>query len=253
MKKLLFIILCSSLSWAQESKPAVAVLDLRDQGVSQLIAKSLSDELRVNISRLEKFRVIERNEMQAIFMEQDFQQSDECDNEECGAEIGRLLGAEQLIMGSVGRVGKTFLVTTRIIDVSTGEMIKAESVKIRGDIDEILTQAVPVIAAKICGYDAEALEKFMDDRGLRDLFVSGPTRGQKIRRTAFLTGGVLAVIAGGVMYGLRTRDYEDYRKAVDPPEVERLHQSTRSKERAAFVIWGAGGALLIGGGLSFAF
>lgn len=49
------------------------------------------DELRVNIGRLEKCRVIERNEMQAIFMEQDFKQSDGCDLD-CGARIGKLLG-----------------------------------------------------------------------------------------------------------------------------------------------------------------
>lgn len=253
MKNFLTILCCAGALWAQQSKPIVAVLDLQPQGVSDVVAKALSDELRVNIRRLETFKVIERNQMKQIFMEQDFQQSDECDNENCGVAIGKMLGAGQLVMGSVGSVGKTFIVTTRIIDVATGEIVKAESVKIKGEVDEILSQAVPVIAAKISGYDAEALERFMDDRGLKDLFVHGPSKGQRIRRATFVVGGVAAIAVGGVMYGLRTKDYRAYQRTVDGYEAESLRTSTQRKERTAFVIWGLGGAFLIGGGLSFAF
>jgi ribosomal protein L12E/L44/L45/RPP1/RPP2 len=91
---------------------------------------------------------MEREQMQEILKEQGFQQSGACTNEACMVEIGQLLGVEQLVTGSLGKVGSMFLVNMRIIDVKTAKIMKVVSVDIKGSIEEVVG-ALPGIASQL--------------------------------------------------------------------------------------------------------
>jgi curli biogenesis system outer membrane secretion channel CsgG len=99
---------------SQDQKEYIAVMDLEGRGVSTFEAQTLTDKLRGELINTGKFTVVERGKMEDILKEQGFQQTG-CTSEECIVEMGQLIGVSQMIAGSIGKVGSTFLVSIRLI------------------------------------------------------------------------------------------------------------------------------------------
>jgi len=134
---ILFLLLFFFSSTLLSQEIVLAVIDFEGKGVSQVEASALTDRLRTEILSTVKMKVVERGEMEELLKEQAFQQSG-CVSSECMVEVGKLLGANQIVGGSISRVGNTFSVSARIIDVETGEIINSTNYDYSGIIDELL-------------------------------------------------------------------------------------------------------------------
>ncbi|HIB03507.1 MAG TPA: hypothetical protein EYO21_06770 [Candidatus Marinimicrobia bacterium] len=120
MKKLLAILLLLfSLVSAQDFRQTVAVIDFDASGISQLEATSLTNRFRTAVGDVGAMRLVERGMMEEVLQEQGFQQTG-CTSEECAVEVGQLLGVQNMIGGSIGRVGDTFTIDARMISVQSG-------------------------------------------------------------------------------------------------------------------------------------
>ncbi len=64
------------------------------------------------------------------------------------AEIGRLLNVSKIMVGSVTKLGQTFVINTRIVDVQSGVVTLAEASECRGG-EEQLPTAITELALKI--------------------------------------------------------------------------------------------------------
>jgi len=131
-------------------KTAVAVLELDPNGVSDSEAKALSDRLRIEIFNVGVFEVMEREKMNRILDEMQFQLND-CTTDECAIEIGRLIGVRKIIAGSISKVGEFFTVSARLIDVETSKIEATAIEDVEGSLGIVLTKAIPSIARKISG------------------------------------------------------------------------------------------------------
>jgi len=154
---LFLIITISSLISAQEPEqtvPTVAVLDFEGKGVAELEVQTLSERLRTEIGNTKTVRLIERNALEKILEEQGFQQSG-CTTDECVAEVGQLLGAQNMISGSIGLLGNTYTIDIKLFSVETGEIERTKSVTHEGSIDELLTE-MEILAWEIVGLEAPA-------------------------------------------------------------------------------------------------
>jgi curli biogenesis system outer membrane secretion channel CsgG len=143
----------SSQAPAQTSpkKINVAVINLKSSsGVTAGEADLISDRLRGELFNTGKVNVMERDQMQEILKEQGFQQSGACSNEACMVEMGQLLGVENLVTGSLGKVGSMFLVNLRIIDVKTAKITKVVSKDVKGSIEDVVGELRP-IAVELVG------------------------------------------------------------------------------------------------------
>jgi TolB-like protein len=125
----IFIIVLSVPLLAQaDEKPLISVLDFKTSGISRAEVEVFVDFLSSHIIDTGKFRVIDRMQREALLREMEFSY-DDCTDEGCQLEVGRLLAANQIVVGSVGRVGERYLLTIKLIDVQTGEAIKTGSEK----------------------------------------------------------------------------------------------------------------------------
>ncbi|UCH09297.1 MAG: hypothetical protein JSU61_08630 [Fidelibacterota bacterium] len=76
---------------------------------------------------------------QQILAEQDFQLAG-CTSKECAVEIGQLLGVTTMVAVSIGRVGSTYSIDIRTIDVQTGAIIQSFTHDYQGRIDGLLVK-----------------------------------------------------------------------------------------------------------------
>jgi TolB-like protein len=100
-----------------DKKEPIAVMDLKAEGVSQSTANVLSNKLRTELFNSGKYNVLNREDMKAILGEQEFQQSGMCDDMKCMAKIGGALGVIYMVTGSIGKLGETYNITLKMIDI----------------------------------------------------------------------------------------------------------------------------------------
>lgn len=153
--KALFAILIFTLGLNAQSLKTIAVLDLAGMGVSAMEAKALTSRLRALLVQTGAVNLVERGQMQAILQEQDFQLAGVA-SDEAAVEIGMLLGVNYMVAGSIGKLGATFVIDIRLIDVNTGMITRSMLRDYRGDIAGFLSKVMPSLAKEIVSVPALA-------------------------------------------------------------------------------------------------
>ena len=132
-----------------QAKESVAVMDMEGRGISAIEAATLTDRMRSELVATGVVTVVERGAMQAILAEQDFQLSG-CTSDECAVEVGQLLGVTMMIAGTVGKIGSTYTLDLRTIDIETGAISGTMTRDYRGEIDGLITE-IEYIAWELVG------------------------------------------------------------------------------------------------------
>ena len=126
----------------------IAVVDFTGNNVSNGDCRALTDRLRTELFNTKHYKVIEREMMEEIIKEQGFQQSG-CSTDECMVEVGKLIGVEKIVGGSISKVGRTYSVSSRIVSVETGKILKGATYDYKGEIDELLTIGMRMVAVDL--------------------------------------------------------------------------------------------------------
>jgi len=133
-------------------KYTVAVLDFEGRGISNLESATLTDRLSSELANTEAVILVERGQMTEILDEQGFQQSG-CTSDECAAEVGALLGVQNMISGAFGKLGNTYTIDAKMFSVESGATIKTVSKSYKGEIDGLITE-IEILAWEILGLQA---------------------------------------------------------------------------------------------------
>lgn len=124
----------------------MAIMDLQAQGVSATESLVITDLLKNAIIVTNAFRIVERGNIQQVMGELGFQQTG-CTEQECAIKIGKLLNAKKILIGTVGKLGETFIITIRMVDVEKGEVEYSD--KERSSTIEETEIAVEKLAQKL--------------------------------------------------------------------------------------------------------
>jgi len=149
----LLLCLAAVLSAQSDSPPIISVLNFDASGISDAEVRVFVDYISSHIIETGKYRVIDRAQRQAILSEIEFSQAD-CSDEECQLEIGRMLSANQIIVGSLGRFGERFILNIKLIDVETAQSINASS-EMYGSLEELLEDSKN-LTARLIGMERRA-------------------------------------------------------------------------------------------------
>lgn len=127
----------------------VAVVDFVGKNVSQADASIVAGFIRTELVNTGRVNVMERNNMDAILAEQKFQNSG-CTEQECAAQIGKLLNVSRMVLGTLSRLLDTYYITVSLVDVETGKVLAsydAEAGHAGG-----LKEACGALAGKLAAY-----------------------------------------------------------------------------------------------------
>lgn len=197
--KIIFLLIFFSISYSQE-KTNIAVLELVGTGTSNLNLEGLTNRLRSELFKTNKFNVIERSRMEEILREQGFQQLG-CTNTECAVEIGKLLSVNFIVLGNVDKVGSIYSVNVRLVNVETGKIVKNEIEDCNNcSIDDIFLTTIKKAATKLAGLSEDNRIKEIESKiqlfneKNRDYYnkLKNPTHG-----------AVLSILPGGGHFYVR--------------------------------------------------
>ena len=142
MIKSLTLSLFIGLVWCEKT---VAIFDFSNNGLSNNEVLTLTDRLRTELVQVSDYTIVERSKIDEILKEQKFQLSG-C-VEECLLEVGQILGANNIIIGSIGKIGNIYTISARMVNAESGKIIQAISYDSDYDIGNLLKYGM-----KECAY-----------------------------------------------------------------------------------------------------
>jgi TolB-like protein len=131
-------LLFAALLPARAQASAVAVLYFENGANPELdmLKIGLAQMLITDLQGTQGLTIVERARLQAILDELELGHSGKVD-EATAAQVGKLLGAEYMVMGSYFEMAGTLRIDTRVVRVETGEVVHAKGV--HGGTSELWT------------------------------------------------------------------------------------------------------------------
>ena len=158
MNRLFISLIFISSIFSQQT--TVAVLEFDAEGIDNVSSSALASIVRKEVIKASDYKLVDRNAMNEILAEQGLSQSG-CVSSECAVEVGKLLGVQQMIGGTLSALGSLYLLDINIIDVTTGEIIKTESVEHIGKIEELISPLRKTVKSMLGGSSLNVGEAFV--------------------------------------------------------------------------------------------
>ena len=185
----LFLALLVISAAGADERPTVTVLDFKTSDISESEAEVFLDYLSSHIVDLDKYRVIDRTQRENILAEIKFSFTG-CTDEECQLEIGRMLAAQLIIVGSLGKVGEQYIINTKVIDVETGETTRTASEKY-SSIDGMVNDSQRLTSLLLDPAAADAAAADAAAAGAESPVVTSASQTPGHIRKHFIHGGVV--------------------------------------------------------------
>lgn len=144
-----------------EEKRAIAVLDLKARGLEASVAENVTELVLKEIDRVGMFRTISTEEIKRMLEHEQQKILLGCDDTSCLAEIGGALGVDLLVAGGVGKLGDTWVISLKLIDVRGVKVLRREERTVSGaggDLIGAARQAARTLLGPILRQESGMLE-----------------------------------------------------------------------------------------------
>lgn len=126
----------------------LAVLPFLGKGDARGFVEAGTDRMVTQLVALRRFKVIERAKLDEVLQEQKLQVSGVVDDR-TAVDVGRVAGADAIVVGSISVVGRTTTVGARVIDTQTSEVLVARSTRAENASLEEVEKLVESVAIMI--------------------------------------------------------------------------------------------------------
>jgi TolB-like protein len=116
----------SSPALPAETPVTMAVLPFEERDGDGRLAVTVAELLTTQLSNVPHLTMLERLRIDAVLDEQDLRR--EGLTEAGGLELGRLLNADYVLLGSIGASGSSYTFSARLLRVETGEVVSGRQV-----------------------------------------------------------------------------------------------------------------------------
>ena len=127
----------------------IAIIDFEGIGIKESEARVLTQRLISEMITLGEYQVLERSEMKRLLSEQKFQYSG-CVDTKCAVELGKMLGAKYMVLGTISKLGKTFTLDSRLISVESSEAYGSGQYSTDISIDNLIKYGMKSLAYQLC-------------------------------------------------------------------------------------------------------
>lgn len=144
---------------------SIAILDFENNTGSNTqdnLKKALSDTLTTNLSKYQGLTIVERTRLKDAIDELKLGQTGLI-SQDTAIKIGKTAGSQYVILGSISKIGQTFELSTRLVDIESSKIVSANS--IRCYEDEMLLKSVDYLSMEL----ANSLEQVVSRNALNNL------------------------------------------------------------------------------------
>jgi TolB-like protein len=127
-------LLCSLLSFESRA------------GVKEEEAESITEMMSAALQNTGRFTLVERKKMNAVLQEQGFQS---IQSGEDAVKAGKILAVQKMFSGSIGMLGKKYIVNLKMIDVESSRVDFMRSWTYDDDLEDIGKEFFPEIAQEV--------------------------------------------------------------------------------------------------------
>jgi len=137
-------------SYQIKSSDRLVVYDLNAPESLKMLALIFSSTLREEIFKLGSFTLVNREDMVKALEEIALQQTGLI-NEEQAIQTGKMIAANQIILGSIGIIGNTFVIQVKRFDVETMKALSFSSLECPVGKEADMLKRIPELARRITG------------------------------------------------------------------------------------------------------
>ena len=183
----LILVTLNILSVQAQDKPRVSVMAFNASQVSKEATATLTILFETELVNIGTFDVIEQTNAEAILKAQEYTLQD-CTDEACAIEIGKLLSADHIVLGTVSLLDNKYIINVKLIDIQEGRNIRAKSIQ-AGDLGA-LADELSVLAYLLTGSEeiyggrgqVELVEEESNNREITE-----ESSGQQRTKKAYVT------------------------------------------------------------------
>jgi hypothetical protein len=157
-----------------------------------------------------------------------------CDEMQCASEIAGALDAPELLLGQLGHVGGTWILTLSRVDRTTLTVISRGQARAEGESPDVLVAVVPLVVDQAFGAAPP----------LPPLVVAGAVT---------TSVGLGVAIGGGVLSGIGAARFSDAKALVDASESEfdaeaaAIREAWEPLSNVGWIALASGGVLVVVG------
>ena len=122
---------------SSQVKSNIAVIDLNTHGMSGDETVAVTARVRSELFNTCKYNVLEREDMSTLLQEQGLQQTG-LTAEENLIQAGKILNVEYIVGGNISKLGESYSVSLKMIEVETGKIKSLVSKEINGPVNNVL-------------------------------------------------------------------------------------------------------------------
>ncbi len=210
------------------AKLKVAVFDVEARGIPTEQVPVLTEVLTTHLAAGAQLEVIAGRDLAAILDYEAQKQLLGCDDSSCFAELGGAIGADKLVVAQVGKLGDTYVVNIKMIDVRNIRIDARVSENVTGGLGKVISAIERAAGVMV---EATAPRPFL---------------GVGKAPAALWAGGLVAV-GVGVGFGLKAKTH--YNHAIAPGYVGAQLEIDRGEtsQRVANVSLAAGALSVVSG------
>ncbi len=268
---IVLLIFCTQLIFAGKAS-SVAILDFFEvNDASKKRHKAMSNIFEVELKAKRVYTIYERSAIKTLLKEPANKKYNDCDSIQCQIEIGRLIGVDKIITGSLLKFEDFYSLTIEIIEVETGYTEKAFAVEINRTQNSavivgckrgaslvsqyaIVTSPINVVPQVLVKPEIKKEQELTNpDRSDKLQIVTTPTRPHQ-KSIAAQVGLYTASVVGfglGAYYDQEvSRTFKVYND-IDPDksqsQIDTDFKTVQSYELKRNIFYGVGAAFLLAG------
>jgi len=173
-KIFIYFVLLSSLL----AKQFVVVLELDPIGLTKEEGRILTQRLSSEFINSRVYSVIALDKVKKILKENGYKNYD-CTEKECAVEMGQIVNADFIVIGIVSKLGSTYNLDVKMIDVNDNNIVSTSIYNYKGEIDTLLTEGIVYVASELSPSPSKEIYEIADNKvGL--IFIDSSPQGADV-------------------------------------------------------------------------
>ena len=190
--------------------------NLRPNTDTDWIGGGAADTLTTKLAGIPALRIVERTQLDRIIEEHDLQKADVSDVK-TAVKIGKLVGAERVLVGTYARSGKNILFNVRVVDVQTGVALNTASVQMAEA--KIFDALFELVNAVIKSFDKKVMvvrnQPRLADAPKTERIVLTDAQRERLRTSGTTNLEAFRALSRGIDAGGLTEKIRWYTRAIE--------------------------------------